>query len=92
VVLLMTPAALHRIAFHGEDDEDFFRIASRLVIAAALPLALGISADVFVVYYKITDSMTVAAGGGIAALGVLVTFWYGYPAWRGRHATIITTA
>src|SRR3979411_2600728 len=30
VVLLMTPAALHRIAFHGEDDEDFFRTASRL--------------------------------------------------------------
>jgi hypothetical protein len=92
VVLLMTPAALHRIAFHGEDDEDFFRTASRLVIAAALPLALGISADVFVVYYKITDSMTVAAGGGIAALGVLLTFWYGYPAWRGRHATFMTTA
>ena len=92
VVLLMTPAALHRIAFHGEDDEDFFRTASRLVIVAALPLALGISADVFVVYYKVTDSMTVAVGGGLAALGVLLAFWYGYPAWRGRNATPMTTA
>ena len=92
VVLLMTPAALHRIAFHGEDDEDFFLTASGLVIVAALPLALGISADVFVVYYKVTDSMTVAVGGGLAALGVLLAFWYGYPAWRGRNATPMTTA
>ena len=56
----------------------------------ALPLALGISADVFVVYYKITDSTAVAAAGGIAALGVLLTFWYGYPAWRARHAVFMT--
>jgi hypothetical protein len=86
VLLLMTPAALHRIAFHGEDDDEFFRIGSRLVIAAALPLALGISADVFVVYYKVSDSMAVAAAAGIAALVVLLGFWYGYPAWRRRGA------
>ena len=56
VLLLMTPAALHRLAFHGEDDPQFFEIGSRLVVAAALPLALGISADVAVVAYKITES------------------------------------
>lgn len=85
VLLLMTPAALHRLAFHGENDEDFFRAGSRLVIAAALPLALGISADVFVVYYKVSDSLSVAAGAGIVALCVLLEFWYGYPAWRKRE-------
>ncbi len=52
VVLLMTPAAVHRLAFQGEDDEDFFRIGSRLVISAALPLALGIAAEVYVVFSK----------------------------------------
>ena len=55
VLLLMTPAALHRLAFHGEDDPQFFEIGSRLVVAAAFPLALGISADVAVVAYKITE-------------------------------------
>jgi hypothetical protein len=34
VVLLMTPAALHRLAFHGEDDPDFSKsvrgLSSRL--------------------------------------------------------------
>ena len=46
----MTPAALHRIAFHGEDDVSFFRIGSALVIAASIPLAIGIAADIAVVF------------------------------------------
>ena len=49
----MTPAALHRIAFHGEDGVEFFHIGSRLIVAAALPLAMGIAADVLVVFYKV---------------------------------------
>jgi hypothetical protein len=87
VLVLMTPAAVHRIAFHGEDDEDFFRIGSRLVVAAPLPLAGGIAADVFVVYYKVSESMTVSVSAGILALLVLLSFWYGYPLWRSRKVT-----
>ena len=85
VLVLMTPAAVHRIAFHGEDDEDFFRTGSRLVTVAPLPLAAGIAADVLVVYYKVSESMTVAGSAGILALLVLLWFWYGYPLWRSRH-------
>ena len=84
VLVLMTPAAVHRIAFDGEDDQDFFRIGSRLLIAAPLPLSLGIAADVFVVYYKISLSMTVAVLAALLALLMLLSFWYGYPLWRGR--------
>jgi hypothetical protein len=79
VLLLMTPAALHRIAFHGEDNEDFFRIGSRFVIAAALPLAIGISAAVFVVYYKVSQNMTFAGISAAIALCVLLSFWYVFP-------------
>jgi uncharacterized protein DUF6328 len=79
VLLLMTPAALHRLAFHGEDDPQFFDIGSRLVIAAALPLAVGISADIAVVAYKITESgaISLAIAGGAAA--VFLAAWYVYP-------------
>jgi hypothetical protein len=79
VLLLMTPAALHRLAFHGEDDPQFFDIGSRLVIAAALPLAVGISADIAVVAYKITESgaISLAIAGGAAA--VFLAVWYVYP-------------
>jgi hypothetical protein len=51
VVLLMTPAALHRIGFRGEDSPSFFRIGPWLVVAGFVPLA-GIAAEVSVVFFK----------------------------------------
>jgi hypothetical protein len=82
VMLLMTPAALHRIAFHGEDDASFFEIGSGLVIAASLPLALGIAAAVAVVFFKVTDCPGATAIAGLAALCVLLGVWLAYPLWR----------
>jgi hypothetical protein len=82
VVLLMTPAALHRIAYGGEDDKSFFRIGSALVVAATFPLALGISCDVFVVFYVVSRSDYLAMVAAAAAFGVLLGFWIAYPLWR----------
>jgi uncharacterized protein DUF6328 len=87
VVLLMTPAAVHRIGFNGEDDPDFFRIGSSLVIAASIPLAIGIAADVAVVFFKATESANAAVAAGVAALIALLGFWLIYPAWH-RHYRI----
>ena len=75
----MTPAALHRLAFRGEDDPQFFIIGSRLVIAAALPLALGISGHISVVVFKITESGSVTAAVGMVAAAVFLSAWYLYP-------------
>jgi hypothetical protein len=87
VVLLMTPAAVHRLAFEGEDDSEFFRIGSRLVVAASIPLAVGISSDVAVVFFKTTESTAIALGAGAAALVALLGFWLAYPLWhRVCHA------
>jgi hypothetical protein len=82
VTLLMTPAALHRIAFHGEDDETFFRIGSGLVIVAACPLALGISADVYVVFFEVSRSVWVGGMAALLSLCVLMGLWFAYPFWR----------
>jgi hypothetical protein len=79
VLLLMTPAALHRLAFHGEDDPQFFVIGSRLVVAAALPLALGISADVAVVVYTITEKSGLSFFLASIAAAIFLAAWYGYP-------------
>jgi hypothetical protein len=81
VILLMTPAALHRIGFHGEDDPKFYRIGSWLVIAGSVPLAAGIAADVAVVFYKVTGNGGVALASGLAALILLIGLWLGYPTW-----------
>ncbi|WOH69099.1 DUF6328 family protein [Bradyrhizobium sp. BWA-3-5] len=82
VVLLMTPAAVHRLGFQGEDDSEFFKIGSRLVIAATIPLAIGISSDVAVVFFKTTGSTSVALSAGAIALVALLGFWLAYPIWH----------
>lgn len=81
-MLLMTPAAVHRIAYDGEDDPVFFRIGSALVIASAAPLAIGIAADIAVVFYKIGQSLPLAIGVGLLALAILIGAWFIFPTWR----------
>lgn len=82
ILLLMTPASLHRLAYHGEDDPQFFRVGSALVIAAALPLALGIAADITVVLYIVSEDPPTAIATGTAAFVCLLTAWYGFPLWH----------
>ncbi|NEU97005.1 DUF6328 family protein [Bradyrhizobium uaiense] len=82
VLLLMTPASLHRLAYHGEDDPQFFHIGSALVIAAVLPLALGIAADISVVLYIVSEDARSAIAIGTAAFVSLLTAWYGFPLWH----------
>jgi hypothetical protein len=79
VILLMTPAALHRIAFAGEDTPLFFRMGSAFVIAAPLPLAIGITGDLYVATSKAAESTALGAALGIGAFVMLVTLWYGLP-------------
>jgi hypothetical protein len=86
VILLMTPAALHRIGFRGEDSPTFFRIGSRFVVAGSVPLAVGIAADVAVVFFKALGSENGAIVAGLVSLFGLLGLWLGYPFWL-RAAT-----
>ena len=87
VMLLMTPAAVHRIAYQGEDNSGFFELGSGLVIAATFPLALGIAAAIMVVFYVVSASMITAATAALAALAVLLSTWIVYPVWKRRFLT-----
>jgi hypothetical protein len=85
--LLMTTAALHRLAFKGEDRESFFKIGSRLVVGAAIPLAIGIAADIYVVFMKIAHSEGPAATAAAVAFLLLLSLWFVLPLWmRNRVA------
>jgi hypothetical protein len=85
-ILLMTPAALHRQSFGGNDSERFLRLGSAFVIAALLPLALGITADVYVVFLKITHSTAITVAAALTLLLAMLGLWYFYPAWlRARR-------
>jgi len=85
IILLMSPAAFHRIAYDGENSQSFFRVSSALVVGAALPLAVGIAADICVVGFKITGGARLASLSGCVSLLILVTFWFFYPL-SLRHA------
>lgn len=82
VVFLMTPAAYHRIVERGQQTEHFHRFASRMLIAAMLPLALGMCGDLFVVIRKITESATAGILGASIMLIFLYGLWFGYTIYR----------
>ena len=78
VMLLMAPAAYHRIVYAGEDSDDMHRVGSVLVTAATLPLALGLTGDIYVVIGKIIGP-TIGLAAAAFGLIVLIGLWYGYP-------------
>jgi hypothetical protein len=88
IVLLMAPAAFHRITFRGEDSEDFHRLGSRFIVSAAVPLALGLSCDLFVGSSKATGSFLAGACLGVGAFSGLIFFWFVQPLMlRARERT-----
>lgn len=79
VVLLLAPAAVHRITFKGMDDARFHTIGSTLLTIALAPLALGITADTYVATMKMfNDAAAAAAGAGVVFI-LLFGLWYGAP-------------
>src|SRR5579862_2549682 len=79
VILLIAPASIHRIAFGGEDDPAFVKVASWFVVAAPLPLAFGIALDTFVAADRALQSDRAAGLLGLVAIVVLLGTWYVYP-------------
>jgi len=77
--LLLSTAALHRIGYRGADDPNFFRIGSRLVVAATIPLAIAVAIDIFVVFQRVTERPALAAWTAAAAFGCLVALWIVFP-------------
>jgi PncC family amidohydrolase len=82
VILLMAPAALHRISFAGEDSADFLKVGSVFIVAAPLPLALGIALDTYVAIAQALESNLAATSVAGTTAIVLTLLWYAYPVWR----------
>jgi hypothetical protein len=79
IVMLMAPAAYHRIVYAGEDTQDMYRIGSALVTMATVPLALGLAGDIYVVIAKIANSSAAGWLAGALGLIVLIGLWHAYP-------------
>jgi Family of unknown function (DUF6328) len=79
MVLLITPAALHRLTFKGEDSAPFLHIGSGIVVVAPAFLAAGISAENYVVFEKVLSNESHSAIGAVATFLIIMTCWYVVP-------------
>jgi len=78
VVLLITPAAFHRIAEHGLDSERLVRLTGRFVMAATVPLAAAMAGEVFVVILKVMESFPLAVTAAVVTFVTTMAMWFGF--------------
>ncbi len=82
IVLLITPAAYHRMVERGEETEHFHRFASKVLVAALVPLALALASDVYVVVQKVTESQLVSVVSALVVLAIFWELWFGLTLYR----------
>ncbi len=84
-ILLIMPAAYHRIVEQGEDSEMLHHITERAMLWSMVFLALGVCGDFYIVS-RVTgigrlSSITMA----LAMLLLFFGAWFGYAFWQRRH-------
>jgi len=84
IVLLIAPAAYHRLAEDGEDTERFLKVASGLLIAALTFLPLGMCGDLYITLRKVIGSESLAIAIPSLLLIAIYTLWFGVSLWRRR--------
>jgi hypothetical protein len=78
VAIIMTPAAYNRQTAPREVTDDFVRLSTRLLLWSMLPLAVGISLDLYLIGRIIVGTI----GGGLFSAGMLavyLTLWFLLP-------------
>jgi hypothetical protein len=87
-ILLIMPAAYHRIVYGGEDSEEFVNQAGRLLLWAMVFLGLGVSGDFLVVCHRVTSSLKLSIAVGLGLLAFFYGLWFGWTNYRkSRNAT-----
>jgi hypothetical protein len=76
-ILLITPAAYHRIVEAGADSERFHAFASRMLLAAMAFLALGVSGNFLVILMRVFSSAAVAVTLATCLLLFFMVMWFG---------------
>ncbi|HEV8182082.1 MAG TPA: DUF6328 family protein, partial [Candidatus Angelobacter sp.] len=83
-VLLIAPAAYHRIHEAGDDTERFHRVASLLMLAALVFLGPGMAGDLFLVIANVTHLPALAGWVAGALLLAFYGLWFGVSSWRRK--------
>lgn len=87
-ILLIAPAAYHRIVYRGEDSEELHDFTSKALLWAMGFLGLGICGDFYIVA-RVTGLSTETSG--LLSLALLVCFaasWFGYSLWKKHNLAL----
>lgn len=84
-ILLIAPAAYHRIVDQGNDSEMLHHITARALLAAMVFLALGICGDFYLASRLSGVSMPLSAAVSLLLLVFFYGAWFGYTTWK-KHA------
>jgi Family of unknown function (DUF6328) len=87
IVLLIAPAAYHRIAASGNAEEAVLRYTVTMMLPAEGLIALGLVGDGYVTVQMISDSITLAVVLSIAAAVGFAVLLYGVPLAARRSST-----
>jgi hypothetical protein len=79
VALVMTPAALHRQIEPEGVSEGLVRVSSRLLLWSLVPLAFGVSGDLYLVARVILSATVPAAVIAVGLLVVYLGLWFALP-------------
>ncbi|MCS0661234.1 DUF6328 family protein [Massilia terrae] len=84
IAMLMTPPIDYR-ACAGHPSRRMARVASLMIRGCLVPLALGLSLDMFTVLFVVSKSVVLSICAAAATLLQLAGLWCAVPATEGKH-------
>jgi hypothetical protein len=79
IILLISPAAIHRVAFQGRDDRRFLAIASLILTVALVPLAASVSCDMWVALFRLYGTDILPTVAALSTTALLSGLWFLLP-------------
>ena len=90
IMLLLTPAAIHRLTFAGRDALRFHTLGSLLVTVALAPILIGVATDFYVATMAIFHNRILSAVSAALVAICLGGLWYAVPLWLRRKSHALT--
>jgi Family of unknown function (DUF6328) len=89
-ILLMMPAAYHRLVEQGQPSEHFLRLTRNAVVSSMIPLGAGICGDFYIVVRKVSGSLILAGSTSLLLLAMFYMLWFGFRLMRdGNRKSVL---